>query len=126
MSNNLTARISMPGRWSPRLASRWIDAAEERAVGPGSGFDPELGRDVANSGETGPASNTSLSFRYRRGAGLGRVYDIELKDCNYEVRLDGKVLRSGSFPTPVSSATRTTRRAFIELEIEYMIGMSEE
>jgi hypothetical protein len=120
MSKNLVARIPMLNRWSPRPASRWIDEPVERAVGLDSGFGLELGGRFPKSDETG------LSFRYRRGGGLGHVYDIELKDCDYEVRLDGKVLRCGSFPTPVNSETRITRKTFVELEIEYLIGMSEE
>ncbi|MEO7008252.1 MAG: hypothetical protein ABI156_03790 [Caldimonas sp.] len=126
MSKNLVARIPMLNRWSPRLANRWIDEPAERAVGLDSKFGFELGDGFPRPDETGSAFDPGLSFRYRRSGGLGHIYDIELKDCDYEVRLDGNVLRSGSFPTPVSSETRITRKTFIELEIEYLIGMSEE
>jgi hypothetical protein len=125
MSKNLTARTPTIVRWSPRSASRWIDAPVERAIG----WEPEPGSGLGafpRPGEIGFASDTGLSFRYRRSAGLGHLYDIELKGCDYEVRLDGRMLRGGSFPTPVSSETRITRKTFIELEIEYLIGMPEE
>ena len=126
MSKNLTAGTPMPTRWSPRLATRWIEAPMERVVGPDSGFDVGIRRSNPEPDEADSALDMSLCFRYRRGAGLGHIYDIELKGCDYEVRLDGKVLRVGSFPTPVSSDTRITRKTFVELEIEYLIGMSEE
>ncbi|MGH8796316.1 MAG: hypothetical protein ACREXI_04605 [Caldimonas sp.] len=125
MSKNLTARNPTLARWSPRSASRWMDVPAESASGHDSESDAALGA-FSRPGEIGFASDTGLSFRYRRSAGLGHLYDIELKGRDYEVRLDGRVLRGGSFPTPVNSETRITRKTFVELEIEYLIGMPEE